>query len=138
MPIQPITLTPELVARAGKHIATALRRHPGIDSAALCALNGQVLWASDPAFERAAPSIARIGIMSLRLWVKVRSGKLDRIGLVTGEGTVDIIFVPPIGSVLVASGNDVGSGWLENEPVALLDALGLPSRLALTSVNGRP
>ncbi|NWG22050.1 MAG: hypothetical protein HXY39_17220 [Chloroflexi bacterium] len=135
--MQPIALTPELVARAGKHIATALRRHPGIDAAALCALNGQVLWASDPAFERAAPSIARIGIMSLKLWVKVRSGKLDRIGLVTGEGTVDIIFVPPIGSVLVASGRDAGTGWLDNEPVALLDALGLPARFPVIASNGR-
>lgn len=136
--MQPIALTPRTRRRAGKHIAAALRRNPGIDAAALCALNGQVLWASDPAFERAAPSIARIGIMSLKLWVKVRSGKLDRIGLVTGQGTVDIIFVPPIGSVLVASGRDAGSGWLENEPLALLEALGLPARSPLVSPNGRP
>jgi hypothetical protein len=102
-----------------------MRRAPGIDSAALCALNGQCLWASSPEFERAAPTIARIGIMSLRLWVKVRSGKLDRIGLVTGDGTVDIIFVPPIASVLVVSGHDPTSAWLENEPYALLEALEL-------------
>jgi hypothetical protein len=121
-----IVLTPELVARAGRHIRNAMVRMPGIEAAALCTLNGQCLWASDTAFERAAPTIARIGVMSLKLWVKVRTGKLDRVGLVTGEGTVDIIFVPPIASVMVASGGSE-AGWLENEPAALLDALGLPA-----------
>jgi hypothetical protein len=125
MSVRQILLTPELVRRAGTHIAAAMRNTPGIDSAALCALNGQCLWASSQEFERAAPTIARIGIMSLRLWVKVRSGKLDRIGLVTGDGTVDIIFVPPIASVLVASGHDVATSWLEGEPQALLEALEL-------------
>ena len=125
MTVRHITLTPELVRRAGRHIAAAIRQQPGIDSAALCALNGQCLWASSPDFFRAAPAIARIGIMSLRLWVKVRSGKLDRIGLVTGDGTVDLIFVPPIASVLVISGHDAANSWLEGEPQALLEALDL-------------
>ncbi|HWQ11642.1 MAG TPA: hypothetical protein VNL77_02515 [Roseiflexaceae bacterium] len=128
-----IVLTPELVARAGRHIRTMMARAPGIEAAALCALNGQCLWASDAAFERAAPAIARIGIMSLKLWVKVRSGKLDRVGLVTDEGTVDIIFVPPIASVLVASGRDAESGWLEDEPASLLAALGLPANTLVTA-----
>lgn len=96
-----VALSPALVERIGEHIADAMRRTPGIDSAALCTLNGQCLWASDAAFSRAAPHIARIGLMSVRLWAKVRSGKLDRIGLVTQDGTVDLIFVPPIASVLV-------------------------------------
>ena len=120
-----IVLTPELVTRAAHHIRAAMRRTPGVTAAALCALNGQCLWASDEAFERAAPTIAQIGIMSLRLWVKVRTGKLDRIGLVTEDGTVDIVFVPPIASVLVVSGRDAETGWLDGEPAALLDALSL-------------
>src|SRR5690606_13434754 len=128
-------LTPELVARAGRHIRATMARAPGIEAAALCALNGQCLWASDEAFERAAPTIARIGIMSLKLWVKVRSGKLDRVGLVTDEGTVDIVFVPPIASVLVASGSDAESGWLEDEPAALLSALGLPANSLVTGAR---
>jgi hypothetical protein len=132
MPSNQIALTPELVARAGRHILTSMRRSPGIDAAALCALNGQCLWASDAAFESAAPTIARIGIFSLRLWVKVRTGKLDRIGLVTDEGTVDIVFVPPIASVLVASGRDAETGWLEDEPEALVEALGIPANSLLT------
>ena len=123
-PVKQITLTPSLVARAGEHIRAAMQQAPGVEAAALCALNGQCVWASDAAFERAAPTIAQIGIMSLRLWVKVRSGKLDRIGLVTAEGAVDIIFVPPIASVLVVSGRDIASGWLEDEPSGLLHALG--------------
>lgn len=119
-----IILTPELIARAGQHIRAVMQRMPGVEAAALCALNGQCVWASDAAFENAAPTIARIGIMSLRLWVKVRSGKLDRIGLVTEGGMVDILFVPPIASVLVVSGHDAETGWLEGEPAALLAALG--------------
>ena len=130
-----IVLTPELVAGAGRHIRSAMLRAPGIEAAALCALNGQCLWASDAAFEVAAPTIARIGIMSLKLWVKVRTGKLDRIGLVTGEGTVDIVFVPPIASVLVASGRDIESGWLEGEPAALLAALGLRADSLVTGAR---
>jgi hypothetical protein len=125
MPVSLVTLTPELLVRAARHVTGAMRRSPGIDSAAICALNGQCLWASNPAFEQAAPTIARIGIMSLRLWVKVRTGKLDRIGLVTDDGTVDIIFVPPIASLLVASGRDAQVGWLEDEPEGLLRALDL-------------
>jgi hypothetical protein len=62
------------------------------------------------------------------LWVKVRSGKLDRIGLITGNGTVDIIFVPPIASVLVVSGRDAESSWMEDEPARLLSALGFGVR----------
>ena len=119
-----IILTPSLVARAGDHIRAAMKQAPGIEAAALCALNGKCIWASDEAFERAAPTIAQIGIMSLRLWVKVRSGKLDRIGLVTAEGAVDIIFVPPIASVLVVSGRDAESSWLDDEPANLLHAIG--------------
>ncbi|MDZ4721673.1 MAG: hypothetical protein SH847_24675 [Roseiflexaceae bacterium] len=125
MTVRQVTLTPDLINRAARHITAAMRQAPGIDSAALCALNGQCLWASNPAFERVAPTIARIGIMSLRLWVKVRTGKLDRIGLVTDDGTVDLIFVGPIASVLVASGHDAETSWLEGEPAALLAALNL-------------
>ncbi|HNP69655.1 MAG TPA: hypothetical protein PLO33_00605 [Kouleothrix sp.] len=120
-----IALTPALVAQAGQHIRAAMRERPAIEAAALCALNGQCLWASSAAFEHAAPTIAKIGIMSLRLWVKVRTGKLDRIGLVTDDGMVDIIFVPPIASVLVISGGGESTAWLEDEPDRLLAALGL-------------
>ncbi len=123
-----ITLTPTLLSRAAQHLRAAMERSPGIEATALCALNGQCLWASDAAFERAAPTIARIGLMSLKLWVKVRSGKLDRIGLVTGEGTVDILFVAPLASVLVVSGQDSETGWLEGEPAALLEAMGISAR----------
>jgi hypothetical protein len=123
--VNQVALTPDLIMRAAQHIRTMMQAAPGVESAALCALNGQCVWASDPSFERAAPNIAKIGIMSLRLWVKVRSGKLDRIGLVTGDGTVDIVFVPPIASVLVVSGRDAEAGWLEGEPAAMLRALGL-------------
>ncbi|MEN9933543.1 MAG: hypothetical protein RLZZ387_122 [Chloroflexota bacterium] len=130
-----IVLTPELVVSAGRHIRDSMRHAPGIEAAALCALNGQCLWASDAAFERAAPTIARIGIMSLKLWVKVRSGKLDRLGLITDEGTVDIVFVPPIASVLVASGRDITSSWLEDEPAALLASLGLPANSLVTAAR---
>ena len=122
----PIVLTPSLVSRAGQHIRAAMQQAPGVDAAALCALNGKCVWASDEAFQRAAPQIAQIGIMSLRLWVKVRSGKLDRIGLVTNEGAVDIIFVPPIASVLVVSGGDAETSWLDDEPAGLLQAIGMP------------
>lgn len=124
-----IVLTPSLVARAGTHIRAAMRQAPGIEAAALCVLNGKCVWASDEAFERAAPTIAQIGIMSLRLWVKVRSGKLDRIGLVTAEGAVDIIFVPPIASVLVVSGHDAENSWLDDEPAGLLNAIGMLARI---------
>jgi hypothetical protein len=120
-----VALTSDLVAQAAQHIRAAMRESPGVEAAALCALNGQCLWASSPAFERAAPNIAKIGIMSLKLWVKVRSGKLDRIGLVTEDGMVDLVFVPPIASVLVVSRGEAESGWVEQEPAALLEALGL-------------
>jgi hypothetical protein len=126
--VNQIALTPELIARAAQHIRVAMREAPGVEAAALCALNGQCVWASDPAFERAAPNIAKIGIMSLRLWVKVRSGKLDRIGLITGDGTVDMIFVPPIASVLVVSGRDAENSWMEDEPARLVEALGFAVR----------
>jgi hypothetical protein len=127
-PANQIILTPSLVTRAGQHIREAMQQATGVDAAALCALNGQCVWASDAAFQRAAPTIAQIGLMSLRLWVKVRSGKLDRIGLVTAEGAVDIIFVPPIASVLVVSGHDAESSWLDDEPARLLDAIGMLAR----------
>lgn len=125
--VNQVALTPELIIRAAQHIRAAMREAAGVDAAALCALNGQCVWASSPAFERAAPNIAKIGLMSLKLWVKVRSGKLDRIGLVTDDGMVDIVFVPPIASVLVVSRSDAESGWIEHEPRGLLQALGLPS-----------
>jgi hypothetical protein len=125
-----ITLTPALLSRAAQHLRAAVESNSGVDAAALCALNGQCLWASDAAFERAAPTIARIGIMSLKLWVKVRSGKLDRIGLVTGEGTVDILFVAPLASVLVVSGRNAETGWLEGEPAGMLEAMGVAARRA--------
>lgn len=124
MTTQYVTLTSEIIAQAAQHISTAITRMPGIQAAALCALNGQCLWASDAAFERAAPSIAKIGIMSLKLWVKVRTGKLDRIGLITAEGAVDIMFVPPIASVLVISCSTPDATWIEDEPAALLRAIG--------------
>ena len=120
-----VALTPELVTRAAQHIRAAMHGASGVEAAALCALNGQCLCASSPAIERAAPNIAKIGIMSLKLWVKVRSGKLDRIGLVTDDGIVDIVFVPPIASVLVVSRGESESGWLEQEPARLLQALEL-------------
>lgn len=123
-----IVLPPELISRAAQHIRAAMERSPGVEAAALCTLNGQCLWASDVAFERAAPAIARIGIMSLRLWVKVRTGKLDRIGLVTEGGTIDIVFVPPLGSVLVVSGREIDQGWLDEEPAALMETLRLAPR----------
>jgi hypothetical protein len=126
--VNQIALTPEMIARAAQHIRAAMRTAPGVEAAALCALNGQCVWASDPAFERAAPNIAKIGIMALRLWVKVRSGKLDRIGLITGDGAVDIIFVPPIASVLVVSGREVETSWLEEEPARLVEALGIGAK----------
>lgn len=119
-----VTLTPELVTRAAQHIRSAMSTG-GDQSAALCALNGQCLWASSPSFEAAAPNIAKIGIMSLKLWVRVRRGKLDRIGLVTDDGVVDIVFVPPIASVLVVSRSENESDWLEQEPLRLLGALDL-------------
>lgn len=119
-----ISLTHELVSRAGQHIAAALKQSEA-DAAALCTLDGQVVWASDPAFERAAPNIARIGIASLRLWAKSRRGKLEQIGLVTNEGMVDLIFVPPLGSLLVVSSKSGHSGWPEGEPDQLLNVLGL-------------
>lgn len=123
-----IVLSPEMINRAAQHIQAAMQRNAGVEAAALCTLNGQCLWASDDAFERAAPAIARIGIMSLRLWVKVRTGKLDRIGLVTEEGNVDIVFVPPLASVLVVSGRDMEARWLETEPAALLETLNMPTK----------
>jgi hypothetical protein len=58
----------------------------------------------------------------------VRSGKLDRIGLVTDDGMIDIMFVPPIASVLVISGQGAETGWLEDEPKRLLEALGLAAK----------
>jgi hypothetical protein len=120
-----VALTPELVTRAAQHIRAAMREGSGTEAAALCALNGQCLWASSPAFERAAPNIAKIGVMSLKLWVKVRSGKLDRIGLVTDDGVVDIVFVPPIASLLVVSRGSDEAGWLDTEPARLVETLGL-------------
>jgi hypothetical protein len=125
MIVHQVALTPALINRAARHLTVAMRSAPGIDSAALCALNGQCLWASNQSFQRIAPTIARIGIMSLRLWVKVRTGKLDRIGLVTDDGTVDLIFVGQIASVLVISGHDAQTSWLEGEPAGLLAALDL-------------
>ncbi len=129
MPVQHVTLTTELVTRAARHIRNAMKQAHGIDSAALCMLNGQCVWASDPAFEQAAPTIAKIGLMSVRLWAKIRSGKIDRIGLITDQGIVDILYVGPIASMLVVSGHDAETSWMENEPAGLLNALDLPQRV---------
>jgi hypothetical protein len=119
-----VQLTPELVARAARHIGDEMRSS-GADAAALCTLDGQCAWASDAAFERLAPSIARIGIASLRLWARARTGRLHQIGLVTGDGIVDIIFVPPLVSLLVISRPEDHTGWPAGEPSLLIEALGL-------------
>lgn len=119
-----ISISAEVVARAAQYISAQLRQS-GAESAALCTLDGQCVWASDAAFERAAPTVARIGIASLRLWAKTRTGKLEQIGLVTDEGPIDLIFVPPLGSLLVVSrGNEHGE-WPAGEPKAMIQALGL-------------
>lgn len=119
-----VTLTDELVKQAGRHLAAELERSSA-EAAALCTLDGQVVWASDTAFERAAPNIARIGISSLRLWAKTRTGRLEQVGLVTGDGVIDLIFVAPLASLLVVSGKSGRTGWPEGEPAHLLRALGI-------------
>ena len=119
-----ISLTSDLVLRVARHITDELRKSAA-DAAALCTLDGQCAWASDPAFERAAPSIARIGIASLRLWVQARSGKIQQIGLVTDDGIIDIIVVPPLASFLVVSRREEQPGWPAGEPSLLLHAIGL-------------
>lgn len=119
-----VPLTPELVSRAARHLSAALKQSDA-DAAALCTLDGQCAWASDATFERVAPMIARIGVASLRLWAKARTGKLSQIGLVAGEGVIDLIFIPPIASLLVVSGKAGRSGWPENEPDAVIEAIGL-------------
>ena len=119
-----IPLTSDLVLRIARHITDEMRKSD-VDAAALCTLDGQCAWASDPAFEGAAPSIARIGIASLRLWVQARSGKIQQIGLVTDDGVVDIIVVPPLASLLVVSRRNEQSGWPAGEPSLLLHAIGL-------------
>lgn len=121
---QQIPLTAELVRRAAQYLTKALRQSEA-DAAALCTLDGQCAWASDQAFERVAPMIARIGIASLRLWAKARTGRLEQIGLVAGEGVIDLIFVPPLACLLVVSGKSGRTGWPEGEPAELLQALGL-------------
>lgn len=120
-----ITLTPDLTNRVGHYLRAALRDNPDVEAAALCALNGKVIWASDQAFERIAPSIGRIGIASLRLWAKVRTGRVERVGLVTADGSVEIVFVPPLASLLVISARPGHSGWPDGEPDGLLQALNL-------------
>lgn len=119
-----IPLTNELVKQIGRYLAAVLQES-GADAAALCTLDGQVVWASDGAFERAAPNIARIGISSLRLWAKTRTGRLDQVGLVTADGMIDIVFVGPLASLLVVSGVRGRTGWPEGEPAAMVRALGI-------------
>lgn len=119
-----IPLTNDLVKQIGRYLAVALHES-GADAAALCTLDGQVVWASDTAFERAAPNIARIGISSLRLWAKTRTGRLDQIGLVTADGMIDIVFVGALGSLLVVSGARGRDGWPAGEPAAMLGELGI-------------
>lgn len=121
-----IALTNELVKQIGRYLSAELRES-GADAAALCTLDGQVVWASDAAFERAAPNIARIGISSLRLWAKTRTGRLDQVGLVTDGGVIDLVFVGPLASILVVSSAPGRSGWPEGEPAAMLHSLGIAS-----------
>lgn len=123
---QQIPLTADIVRSSAQYLSRALRQSEA-DAAALCTLDGQCAWASDPAFERVAPMIARIGIASLRLWAKARTGRLEQIGLVAGEGVVDLIFVPPLACLLVVSGKSGRTGWPEGEPTGLLEAIGLGS-----------
>lgn len=120
-----IALTPDLTGRVGQYLRMAMREAPTIEAAALCALNGTVIWASNRSFERLAPSIGRIGIASLRLWAKVRTGRVERVGLVTADGMVDIIFVPPLASLLVVSAKPGSTGWPDGEPERLIATLGL-------------
>lgn len=119
-----LLLTNELVKQIGHYLSAALQQS-GADAAALCTLDGQVVWASDIAFERAAPNIARIGIASLRLWAKTRAGRLDQIGLVTHDGVIDLVFVGPLASLLVVSSKPGRIGWPEGEPALMLRELGL-------------
>lgn len=119
-----IPLTNELVKRIGRYLQAALQDSHA-DAAALCTLDGQVVWASDAAFERAAPNIARIGISSLRLWAKTRAGRLDQVGLVTDDGVIDLVFVGPLASLLVVSSASGRTGWPEGEPAAMLQELGI-------------
>lgn len=123
-PSSQISLEQDVINRAASYLANALRDSEA-DAAALFTLDGQCAWASDPAFQRIAPNIARIGIASLRLWAKSRKGKLEQIGLVTNEGIVDLIFVPPLASLLVVSSKSGHSGWPEGEPAGMLEAIGL-------------
>ena len=120
-----IPLTSELVAQIARYLSAALSKS-GADAAALCTLDGQVVWASDAAFERAAPNIARIGIASLRLWAKTKSGRLDQIGLVTDDGLIDLVFVGPLASLLVVSSQPGRTNdWPAGEPALMLQALGI-------------
>jgi hypothetical protein len=119
-----IPLTSELIKEIGRYLAASLQES-GADAAALCTLDGQVVWASDAAFERAAPNIARIGISSLRLWAKTRTGRLEQVGLVTGDGLIDLIFVGPLASLLVVSSRSGRTGWPEGEPNLMLKTLGI-------------
>lgn len=121
--ITTVPLTTDLVLRAAQHIATQMK-NSGAEAAALCTLDGQCAWASDPAFARAAPNIARIGVASLRLWARSRTGRLEQVGLVTDDGMVDLVFVPPLASLLVVSKRN-NEGWPAGEPSMLLQAIGL-------------
>ncbi|KAB8142500.1 hypothetical protein F8S13_13135 [Chloroflexia bacterium SDU3-3] len=119
-----IALTNTLVKQIGRYLEGELLQS-NADAAALCTLDGQVVWASDAAFERAAPNIARIGISSLRLWAKTRTGRLDQVGLVTADGVIDLVFVGPLASLLVVSSAPGRTGWPEGEPALMLQALGI-------------
>lgn len=120
-----VALTPEQISGAAHYLRDAIRRSPGVDAAALCTLSGKCVWASDESFVHIAPIVGRIGVASLRLWARVRSGRVERVGLMTGDGLVDIVFIPPLASLLVVSGHAGRAGWPEGEPEQMIEALGL-------------
>jgi hypothetical protein len=124
-PANEIRLAPALTVQAKAYLQSAMKQHPGIEAVALCALNATVIWASSRSFEKLAPSIGRIGIASLRLWAKTRSGRVERIGIVAKNGAVEIIFVPPLASLLVVSTAAGDTAWTDGEPDGLIAALGL-------------
>jgi hypothetical protein len=120
-----VAVTSEQIAAAAQYLREAIRQNPGVDAAALFTINGKCIWASDRSLVQLAPDIGRIGVASLRLWAKLRPGPVQRVGLMTDDGLVEIIFVPPLASLLVVSGEAGRSGWPEGEPAGLLAALDL-------------
>lgn len=120
-----VSLSPELIEQIAQYCNTAIRRSPGVQAAALFTLSAQCVWASDQSIVHIAPNVARIGIASLRLWAKLRPGRVERVGLMTGDGLVELVFVPPLASLLVVSGQAGRAGWPEGEPEGIVAALGL-------------